>query len=89
MTPYHWVFERSALNALLALRTRQAQSLADRVDFLAAHPFHRGHLVYRDERRREIHVWLVDGFEIHYAHDHATRELRIAEIRPDSFTTNS
>jgi len=86
MTPYRWVFEQSALDALLSLKSRQAFALVVRVNELAVHPFRSGHIVYRDSRQREVQVWLVDGFEFHYALDHAGREVRIAELRPDSFT---
>ena len=89
MTPYRWVFEQAALDALLALRSCRAFAIVERVNELAAHPFRPGHIVYRDDRQREIHVWLVESFELHYSLDHAAREVRIVELRPDSFISPS
>lgn len=79
--PYRWVFEEQALASLLALRQRQRRSVLSAVEHLAVHPFHSGHLHYRDLREREVRVWLVEDVEIHYTLDHAVREVRVVDVQ--------
>jgi hypothetical protein len=81
VTPYRPVFDAAAANSLAQLSKRKELL---RAQAFAAHPFVRSDYALRDEGGRSIEYLLIDEFVFGYWLDHATRELRIVEIRPAS-----
>ena len=50
------------------------------LDSLARHPFHEGHMRYRDVDGFEFRICFLGEIDLHYRLDHAVREIRVAVI---------
>ncbi|MBI5771741.1 MAG: hypothetical protein HZA93_28480 [Verrucomicrobia bacterium] len=85
MAPYTWRLDRSALVTFEGLPLNERRQIREFLDSLGRHPFHDGHLRYRDADGFEIRVCVAVDLNVHYHLDHAERVIRITGLERPSF----
>ena len=80
MQPYTWALDRAGAREFETLEPHERRQICEFLDALARHPFHEGHMRYRDHAGFELRVCFLGDLDLHYRLDHAVREIRVAVI---------
>lgn len=80
MAPFDYVLGAEAHRAVVQLRFREREKLADVFEHIARHPATKGDFVEYDSVGRPHEVKLVDDFLITFRADHAAGEIRIVRV---------
>ena len=80
MQPYSWAMNQAPAREYALLDPTFRHHLREFLDSLARHPFHEGHMRYRDVDGFEFRICFLGEIDLHYRLDHAVREIRVAVI---------
>ena len=80
MEPYTWALDRACAREFETLEPKERRQIFEFLDSLARHPFHEGHMRYRDCAGFEFRVCFLGDLDLHYRLDHAAREIRVAVV---------